>query len=431
MPVASSGVTRREFLFITVGGGCGFAVSATPRATAAERPSADDLIERIDRLVLWDGRATGSTWFHPRACMIPAAGMDPTSNSGDSGRAPTGLMTMQSISGSDVFGPVHWTTTSDLGRSWTEPQAIPGLGRRRVDERVEEGVCDVVPEYHAKTDTVLAIGHNVWYERGILRNPQLPRHPVYVIRSADGHWSSPQKLAWDDPRAAQIYSCGCSQRLTLPGGDLLIPLTFGTAERKDRSVTTVRCSYDARSIRIVEEGSELRNPAGRGLLEPSVTRFNARFFMTIRAEDNRGYVAASEDGLQWSPQRAWCWEDGEPLEMSTTQQHWLPHSRRLYLVYTRKTKENARVMRWRAPLFMAGVDPDRLCLIRASERIVLPLIGDGVKNPRHVALMGNFHTTSATPYESWVTVGENRSQDGWRGDTLMAKIRWTIPNQLL
>ena len=68
-------------------------------------------------------------------------------------------------------------------------------------------------------------------------------------------------------------------------------------------------------------------------------------------------------------------------------------------------------------------------LIRASERVVLPLIGDGINDPTHVARMGNFHTVSATPDESWVTDGEILPADGWRGDTLLARIRWSRPRR--
>ena len=85
---------------------------------------------------------------------------------------------------------------------------------------------------------------------------------------------------------------------------------------------------------------------------------------------------------------------------------------------------NAGVFRYRAPLFMAAVDPVRRCLLRASEQILLPM----VDAPPHSAGMGNFHPVNAAPTESWVTVGEERSQDGWRGDTLLARIRWSKPN---
>jgi hypothetical protein len=102
----------------------------------------------------------------------------------------------------------------------------------------------------------------------------------------------------------------------------------------------------------------------------------------------------------------------------------------LFLVYTRKAKENEKVFRWRAPLYMARVDTKALRLIRSTERVVLPLIGDGVHDPDHVARMGNFHTVAAIPGESWVTVGECLPRDGWRGDLLLASILWSRLNRM-
>ena len=103
------------------------------------------------------------------------------------------------------------------------------------------------------------------------------------------------------------------------------------------------------------------------MLEPQLTFFDNRYLMTIRAEDGYGYVSSSTDGLNWSEAISWKWDNGEPLAMSTTQQHWLPHSDGLFLAYTRKAEENANVMRWRAPLYLAQVDRATLRLIRASE----------------------------------------------------------------
>src|SRR5690606_36110612 len=133
----------------------------------------------------------------------------------------------------------------------------------------------------------------------------------------------------------------------------------------------------------------------------------------------------SDDGLNWQEPRPWCWDDGEPLVMSTTQQHWLPHSDALYLVYTREAAGNEKVMRWRAPLFLAEVNRESLRLVRSSEQVVLPLIGDGVNEAEHVASMGSFHTLAVTPGESWVTVGETLPEDGWSGDTLLARVKWS------
>ncbi|MPN17599.1 hypothetical protein SDC9_164954 [bioreactor metagenome] len=70
---------------------------------------------------------------------------------------------------------------------------------------------------------------------------------------------------------------------------------------------------------------------------------------------------------------------------------------RLYLVYTRKGANNDHIPRHRAPLFIAEVDPERLCVIRATEQIVVPERG---------ARLGNFGITRVSDRESWVTVSE-------------------------
>jgi len=61
---------------------------------------------------------------------------------------------------------------------------------------------------------------------------------------------------------------------------------------------------------------------------------------------------------------------------------------------------------------MAQADTKTLRLRRDTERVVLPLVGDGVKDPDRVALMGNFNTTNVSPDESWVTVGEWQPKNG-------------------
>ena len=256
---------------------------------------------------------------------------------------PEALMTLQSISGSDVFGPVHWTTSKDLGRTWASPVPIPGLGRRSLGEGWEEGTCDVVPEFHPPTRTVLAVGHNVYYKNGVLARPQRQRWPVYVVRSQDGRWSEPRRLEWDDPRATDDLHL----RLLAAGDKGRTATSWSPCRSAPRVARSVRSRPPsalsmARTSAIRRVGDELVNTAGRGLLEPSLVYLDGRYFLTIRAEDGRGHVAASEDGLRWEPQRPWCWDDGEPLAMSTTQQHWLPHSEGLFLVYTRKAERQRR-----------------------------------------------------------------------------------------
>jgi hypothetical protein len=280
----------------------------------------------------------------------------------------------------------------------------------------------MVPEYHAPTGTVLAMGHDVFYRDGKLIREQPPRHTVYVVRSADGSWSPLRRLTWDDPRGRYIYTCNCAQRVNLPGGDVLVPLSIG-ATSAARSVVVVRCAFDGVELAVRETSNELTNKVRRGLLEPSLAEFGGRFFLTIRAEDDHGYVSTSDDGRTWSPQTPWKFDDGTAIGMSSTQQRWLVDRHALYLVYTRRDPTNVGVVRWRAPLYAARVDPETLRLVRSTERIIVPLAGDGVNDGPNVPHLGNFHVNRATADESGITVGDCTTTQ-YRGDVTLARVHW-------
>ncbi len=401
------------------------ASSALSAASVFSRPSwgaeKESLIESITQQTIWKNRdGSGTTWFHPRICMVPSEA-----------KSPLALMTLQSIGGSDYFGPVQWSSSKDFGVTWSDPQPIDALGRVPVQDHqgLQAGVCDVVPQYHPQSKTVLAMGHVVFY-RGprFARGDQLARYPVYAIRQSDGTWSQRKILEWNDPRGAFIYTNNCGQRVVQPNGDIIMSFTFGPTAA-NRMVAGVRCEYDGEELRIAEVGNSLELKVKRGLLEPSVCRHNGQFWMTIRAEDDNGYVATSEDGVNYTPQTAWTWDDGSAISMSTTQQHWLNHSDGLFLVYTRKDSSNTNVLRWRSPLWIAQVDTQRRRLIRDTERVVHSLVGDGVNAPDDVALMGNFNVTNASPEESWVSVGEWMPRKNARGNLLLSRIRWSANHQ--
>jgi hypothetical protein len=383
----------------------------------AASPSSPTTKPTIIREVLSQNRDGSSvTWFHPKACLIPELGR----------RRATSLMTMQSIKGSDTFGPVHEWISIDGGITWSAPKPILAFAQTEVPGHpgLRAGVCDVVPEYHPQSDTVLAIGQVVFY-RGprFSSGDQLPRYPIYAVRSRDGSWSGPQILHWEDPRGSFIYSNNCGQRVVLENGDILLAISFGNVS-EHRSVATLRCRFDGTTLAIVEVGEPLHLAAGRGLLEPSLVRYKGRYYLTMRAEDGRGYLAMSRDGLHWSPKESWKWEDGQALELSSTQQHWLTHQDDLFLVYTRKTPENHSVIRWRAPLWMSRFNAENQRLVRDSEQVVLPMIGNGIEAPDEVALMGNFHVTTVSDQESWITVGEWLPRRDARGDLLLARVHW-------
>jgi hypothetical protein len=116
--------------------------------------------------------------------------------------------------------------------------------------------------------------------------------------------------------------------------------------------------------------------------------------------------------------------------MSTTQQHWLTHSDGLFLVYTRKDASNLKLARWRAPLFVSQVDPEKLTLLRDTEQIVLPIRGDSIKDPDGTQQMGNFHIVNASPDESWVTDGHWLPKKNSTGELRMARVQWSKPNHI-
>lgn len=404
-------MNRRRFIQQTTAG--------LMAANAAVGQPAGDLVASIEKITLKKGRdGSGPSWFHPRPCLVPSKD------------GPVVFMTMQEIRGSDFFLPVHWMESRDFGKTWTDPQPVPSLGRNpATDDRGDESVCDVVPQFHPQSGSVLALGHNVFYKGKSFDRNQPPRCPVYAVYK-DGKWSERKRLLWDDPRGAFIYTNNCGQREVLEDGSIALVMSFG-AKQSSRSAAGVRCSFDGETLSIQKVGREIKHAAGRGLLEPSLVRYRGKFYVTLRAEDKRGYVATSDDGLDFDKKQPWCWDDGTPLDMSTTQQHWLPHSDALHLVYTRKDATNEKVIRWRSPLFMAQVDLKTLRLIRDTERVVLPLIGDGLNAADEVPLMGNFQTLNVTANESWVTDGEMLPKAGFKGDLVLGKIRWSRPNSLV
>ena len=150
-----------------------------------------------------------------------------------------------------------------------------------------------------------------------------------------------------------------------------LPIYFKSKEQKTYRTTVLRCSFDGTQLTYREHGSELTIDDGRGLYEPSLTRFGDRFYLTLR-NDSAGYVAVSTDGLHFEAPQKWLWDDGTELGNYNTQQHWVTHSDGLFLVYTRKGANNDHVFRHRAPLFIAQVDPLKLRVIRRTERDPCP-----------------------------------------------------------
>jgi hypothetical protein len=229
------------------------------------------------------------------------------------------------------------------------------------------------------------------------------------------------------PKGTKFHNsgAGCAQRYDETDGDILLPITF-RPEGENSRITVITCKFDGTELSYQRQGNELSvNDNTRGLHEPSLTKYRGRFFMTIR-NDKQGFVTKSKDGLHFDPIKPWKFDDGTDLGNYNTQQHWVTHSDALFLVYTRKGANNDHVFRHRAPLFMAQIDPDRLCVIRNTEQILVPERG---------ARLGNFGVTEVSPSETWVTVTEWMQPPGVEnygsdGSVWVARIKWSRKNKL-
>ena len=342
----------------------------------------------------FDGRMC---WVHARSGAIPP-GTD-----ANPGSSPLVVMTMQKLqlSGSDVFYALNaMRTTAERGTTWSPPKEHASFGRvpfRNGDkEDLQITVCDFTPRWHAASGKLLGTGHTVVYENNRVMHVR-PRATAYATYNPAAHsWSKWKTLKMPAEPRFENAGAGCVQRYDLPNGEILLPVYFKEPKKTIYSVAVTRCAFDGETLKYIEHGNELSIPIKRGLCEPSLTRFGGRFFLTLR-NDNHGYVAVSDDGLNYTKPVRWTFDDGSDLGNYNTQQHWVTHSDALFLVYTRSGAGNDHVMRHRAPVFIARVDADKLHVIRATEQILVPEKG---------ARLGNFDITEVSESETWVTAAE-------------------------
>jgi hypothetical protein len=340
-------------------------------------------------------------------------------------------MTMNTVEllGSDVFKAMYGMTTNDVGKTWSEPAKVAELMPRMETIDGEErpvALSDFWPAWHKPTKTLLGTGHTVAYTTQWKVVNDRPRDTAYAVYDARyNRWLPWQKLPMPDGRKFEFVGAGCTQRVDLPDGTILLPVYFRKrAVNKDKVVTIMRCSFDGKTLKYIEHGDELCKHDGTfGLGEPSLIRFNDTYYLTMR-HSTHAHVARSRDGLHFGPIRPWTFDDGKELGSYETQQHWVKHSDGLFLVYTRRGANNDHVFRHRAPLFMAQVDPEKLVLLRETERELMPNRG---------ARYGNFGVTQVSADETWVTDSEWMQPKGVEkygsdGSIWIARIHWAKPN---
>ena len=355
------------------------------------RPLTIEPMTSILGLAEWD-------WTQARTTFVP-------------GTEPISITTMSRTRqlGSHGYYDIYESISNDHGRTWSAPRLIPSLSRHQDDDGYEVAAGDLWPTYHPATHKVIVTGKTFNFANGRQEN-FLKEKVAYAVKSLqDGRWGPLKTMDMPslDHSGASILAAnaGCNQPFVLPGGDLLLPIRYQRT-RDQRVYTSViaRCRFDGEQLVYVEHGTEHSIARDRGLYEPSVIAFKGRYYLTLRA-DHAAYVTRGQDGLHYDPVKEWRFDDGDLLGSYNTQQHWVHVGDQLYLVYTRLGADNDHVFRHRAPLFIARVDPERLVVIRKTERVLLP---------ENHACLGNSGICRIGDLESWVTCGEVRVSYGKR-----------------
>lgn len=342
------------------------------------------------------------------------------------------VINVHQLTGND-HGPMHTIVSNDMGRRWCPPFESQNQLKIPLEDDIFESVHTPGLMHLRKSGRTLAFSGTVFTrDRNI--NPLFKTEWFVTERAMQtggtfAWWDRDQgdftpSRKFDVPQLRKAPSptllrstgggregsCplifGLNQCCELADGSILMPLGEYRPD-KTASVGTMLLGIDGESLVVRRVGTMI----GDKFYEPSIVAFEGRYFMTIRSErrDGRMYRAVSRDGLEWTDLEAWCWDDGSPVETANTQQHWMTLGGSLYLVYTRKSELNNGVFRFRAPLYMAQVDPAGPRLIRGSEQIVFPEKG---------ARMGNFSICSISENEAWIVTGEWLQQmvPGYRPD---------------
>lgn len=362
-------------------------------------------------------------WFHPRAASIPGYG--------EEGK-PAVIMTVQKhLVVSDFYSGLYYMRSDDIGKTWSGPMEIPELAWQYEADGTTVSVADVTPGWHEKSAKLLAIGIKVRYSKEgkqLLDKPRSHDAAYAIYDPETDAWTSWEMITnVPDPESRfYLLNPGCVQWLVKPDGKILIPVYFSGPDLGDSSVTILECSFDGSELTYLSHGEELTIEGGRGLGEPSLAFFNGTYYLTMR-NNFKAYVTTSKDGFNWEPIKAWTFDDGQDLGSYNTQAHWLTHSEGLFLTYTRKGADNDHIMRNRAPIFMAQVNPEKLQVIRDTEKVLIPERG---------VMLGNFGASAITKDESWVTdaefmVGDEPHPRGADGTIWNARILWSSKNNLV
>ena len=226
---------------------------------------------------------------------------------------------------------IYQTISRDGGTTWSDPDPVPSLRRAETPDGYEVAPSDMWTQWHSRSAMVMASGVSFHFAGG--RHEHHLRHQVvYTVMD-------PKTESWGPMLALELperdhenltmlaQSAGCSQRVDLPDGDVLLPLVYLPSSTLNKEADTfdysdervfynsivARCGFDGQSLTYKEHGTQHTisrehshrlaarrgvEPSGRGLYEPSLATFEGAFFLTLRS-DHSAFVTKGEDGIHF------------------------------------------------------------------------------------------------------------------------------------
>ncbi|MCU6709828.1 hypothetical protein M6D81_14125 [Paenibacillus sp. J5C_2022] len=300
---------------------------------------------------------------------------------------------------SDVFYDIAYATSIDLGETWTPLSVIPQYQWKTLPDGYDGMLIDPVPVYHEESGKIILFGMAQSYEISSTSVHKKHNYPAYAVYDpSTDEWSGDWQI-FDWPGTYGHTGSVYPHVLEDGSGDILWPVNPLDGSG---SIRVMRVSFDGTTLDYQSQSAAIVNTGGNGNrsgIEPSITAFDNSYFIAMR-DDSQNRLAASADGITWQPAVPLQWEDGTSVAGSmNTQMHWIARPDKLYLVYTRQDVSNADIFRYRAPLWMAEVNPDTLRLKKETERVVMGITSDR-------AQLGNFGVTDISPQLSIVTSNE-------------------------
>ena len=309
--------------------------------------------------------------------------------------------TMLKMTGSDTFYDEYSAKSTDGGKTFLEPKVMRRF--QKINNGIRETYFKKCSFYHKNHNKFVCFLMKALFDEKdvILRNNTPPNpsvhlgYPYYIFRDVNTGDYMGEPIELEIPFEADCFS-PFGQPIEYDNGDVL--LNFYGAKKGEGTyyIWSMLLSFDGNKFQVKKYGERLTCRKGYGFSEASIAMLNDKYYITLRGEEE-GYLAISDDGINYSEPIVWKWDDGSILQNYMTQQRWLRFKDGLFLAYTRKGANNDHVFRHRAPMFMARFDEDNLCLIKSTEVILVPELG---------ARLGNFNITDVSDTESWLVTAE-------------------------